>query len=351
MKPSGKVRGLSLGRIVERLGGELIGDRNLVVNQVAPLDCAGPGHLAFLSQSKYTAQLKKTQASAVILGREARNLTRLPRIVCDDPYAYFAKASALLNPATMPAAGIHPSAAIAQSAKIPVSATIGAHACIGEKAVLGERVVVGEASVVGANVTLGKESFLHPRVVIYHDCVIGEKVVLHSGAVIGADGFGMAMEKGRWLKIPQIGRVVIGDDVEIGANTTIDRGAMDDTVIEEGARLDNLIQIGHNVRIGAHTAIAACVGIAGSTKIGRYCKIGGAAMIGGHLQIADHVTISGATAIAKPITKPGVYTSLYPFEAHAEWRKNAAHLRHLHELAGKVRELEQKLKKQKRKTK
>ena len=349
--PSGKDRGLSLGSIVERLGGELIGDKNIVISQVAPLDSAGPHHLSFLSQSKYVAQLKKTQADAVIIGRDARNLTRLPRIVCDDPYAYFAKVSALLNPAKTPAAGIHPSAVIAKSAKVPASATIGAHACIGENVILGERVVVGEACVVGEGVTLGGESFLHPRVVIYHDCVIGEKVILHSGTVIGADGFGMAMEGGRWLKIPQIGRVVISDDVEIGANTTIDRGAMGDTVIEEGVRLDNLIQIGHNVRIGAHTAIAACVGIAGSTKIGRYCKIGGAAMIGGHLQIADHVTISGATAIAKPITKPGIYTSLYPFEVHAEWRRNAAHLRHLHELAGKVRELEKKLKKQRGKTK
>jgi UDP-3-O-[3-hydroxymyristoyl] glucosamine N-acyltransferase len=345
--PSGKDKSLSLASIVERLGGELIGGKNVVINQVAPLDLAGPSDISFLAHRKYIGQLEKTRAGAVIVGRDARNLTPLPRIVCDDPYVYFAKISTLLNPAKLPAAGIHPSAVIAKSAKVPASATVGAYACIGENAVLGEEAVVSEGCAIGEGVSIGTASFLHPRVVIYHDCVIGHKVILHAGVVIGADGFGMAMEDGRWLKIPQIGRVIIGNDVEIGANTTIDRGAMGDTVLEEGVRLDNLIQVGHNVKIGAHTAIAACVGIAGSTKIGRYCRIGGAAMIGGHLQIADHVTISGATAIAKPITKPGVYTSVYPFEAHSDWLKNAAHLRHLNKLAQKVRELEAKLKKQK----
>ncbi|HSS46522.1 MAG TPA: UDP-3-O-(3-hydroxymyristoyl)glucosamine N-acyltransferase, partial [Burkholderiales bacterium] len=254
--PSGKDRGLSLGSIVKRLGGELIGDKNIIINQVAPLDSAGPGHLSFLSQSKYIAQLKKTRADAVIIGHDARNLTRLARIVCDDPYAYFAKVSALLNPAKTPVAGIHPSAVITKSAQVPASATIGAHACIGENVVLGERVVVGEACVVGEGVTLGEKSFLHPRVVIYHDCVIGEKVILHSGTVIGADGFGMAMEEGRWLKIPQIGRVVIGDDVEIGANTTIDRGSLADTHISSGVKLDNLVHVGHNCQIGEHSVVA-----------------------------------------------------------------------------------------------
>ncbi|HWN30213.1 MAG TPA: UDP-3-O-(3-hydroxymyristoyl)glucosamine N-acyltransferase [Burkholderiales bacterium] len=344
-------RSHSLGSIVERFGGELIGDRNILITQIAPLDLAQPCHLSFLAQPKYRSQLQKTKAGAVILGREARDLTLLPRIVCDDPYVYFAKVSAFLNPLEALLPGIHASAVIAASARVPASATIGAHAFIGENVVLGERAVIGPGCCLSNGVKIGEATFLHARVVIYHECVIGDRVVLHSGAVIGSDGFGMAMDEGRWLKIPQIGRVIIGNDVEIGANTTVDRGAMGDTVIEDGVRMDNQIQIGHNVHIGAHTAIAACVGIAGSTKIGCYCRIGGAAMIGGHLQIADNVTISGATAVAKPISKAGIYTSVYPFESHSEWLKNAAHLRHLHELAKKIRELEEQGKKRKRKTK
>ncbi|HUL40568.1 MAG TPA: UDP-3-O-(3-hydroxymyristoyl)glucosamine N-acyltransferase [Burkholderiales bacterium] len=341
----------SLGSIVERFGGELIGDRNISITQVAPLDLAQPWHLSFLSQPKYRSQLETTKAGAVILGRESRDLTALPRIVCNDPYVYFARVSAFLNPVALPPPGAHPSAVIATSAQIPASATIGAHVFIGEQVVIGERTVVGSGCCLGEGVAIGEACFLHPRVVIYPRCVIGDKVTLQSGVVIGSDGFGIAMDGGHWLKIPQIGRVIIGNDVEIGANTTVDRGAMGDTVIEDGVKLDNLIQVGHNVRIGAHTAIAGCVGIAGSTKIGRYCRIGGAAMISGHLQIADNVTISGATGVGKTITKAGTYTSAYPFEPHNVWLKNAVQLRHLHELAQKVRNLEQQSKKSKRKTK
>ncbi|HMK13924.1 MAG TPA: UDP-3-O-(3-hydroxymyristoyl)glucosamine N-acyltransferase, partial [Burkholderiales bacterium] len=337
-------RSHSLGSIAARFGGELIGDGNISITQVAPLDLAQPSHLSFLSQPKYRSQLEQTKAGAVIVGRESRNMTSLPRIVCDDPYVYFAKVSAFLNPEKTPPPGIHPSAAIAASAQVPASATIGAHAYIGENVMLGERTVIGPGCCLGDGVKIGEASFLHPRVVIYRDCVIGDRVFLHSGVVIGSDGFGIAMDEGRWLKIPQIGRVIIGNDVEIGANTTVDRGAMGDTVIEDGVKLDNLIQIGHNVRIGAHTAIAGCVGIAGSTKIGRYCRIGGAAMISGHLQIADNVTISGATGVGKTITKAGIYTSAYPAEPHHEWLKNAVHLRHLHELARKIQNLEQQSK-------
>jgi len=184
---------------------------------------------------------------------------------------------------------------------------------------------------------------LYPRVVVYHDCVLGNRLIAHSGVVIGADGFGIAMDEGRWLKIPQIGRVVIGDDVEIGANTTIDRGALDDTVIEDGVKLDNQIQVAHNVRIGAHTAIAGCVGIAGSTTIGRYCRIGGSAGILGHLQIADYVEISSFTLIGKSIREPGSYTGIYPFSKNDEWRKNASHLRHLDALADKIKLLQQEI--------
>jgi len=195
---------------------------------------------------------------------------------------------------------------------------------------------------------IGSHSRLHPNVTVYHDCLIGERVILHSGAVIGADGFGMAMDDGRWLKIPQIGRVVIGDDVEVGASTTIDRGALDDTIIEEGVKLDNQIQIGHNCHIGAHTAIAGCTGIAGSVRIGKYCMLGGNAMISGHLTIADRVVVSGGTLVAKSITAPGTYTAVYPMQPHAQWLKNAALVRHLDELMERLRSLEDEVKKARR---
>jgi UDP-3-O-[3-hydroxymyristoyl] glucosamine N-acyltransferase len=210
--------------------------------------------------------------------------------------------------------------------------------------VIGEFAVIGANSFVGREARIGAHSRLHPNVAIYHDCVIGERVTLHSGVVIGADGFGMAMDDGRWLKIPQIGRVLIGDDVEVGAGTTIDRGALDDTVIEEGVKLDNQIQIGHNCHIGAHTAIAGCTGIAGSTRIGKFCMLGGGAMISGHLTIADRVTVSGGTLVAKSITAPGTYTAVFPMQPHAQWLKNAALVRHLDELMERVRDLENKAK-------
>jgi UDP-3-O-[3-hydroxymyristoyl] glucosamine N-acyltransferase len=207
---------------------------------------------------------------------------------------------------------------------------------------IGAACVIGPGCAIGEGVQLGSAVRLHANVTIYHGCIIGDRVIIHSGAVIGADGFGIAMTDDRWLKIPQIGRVVIEADVEVGANTTIDRGAIDDTIIEEGVKLDNQIQVAHNVRIGAHTAIAACAGVAGSAKIGRYCRIGGASGIAGHITIADHVEISAHTIITKSIDKPGTYTGAYPFEANREWRRNAAQLRHLSELAERLRTLEKR---------
>ena len=203
--------------------------------------------------------------------------------------------------------------------------------------------MIGEGCSIGANTVIGRHARLYPGVVIYHDCIIGDNLIAHSGVVIGSDGFGIAMDEGRWIKIPQIGRVVIGNDVEIGANTTIDRGALSDTVIEDGVKLDNQIQIAHNVRIGAHSAIAGCVGIAGSTTIGKYCKIGGSAGILGHLQIADHVEIAAFTLIGKSIREAGSYVGIYPFSKTDDWRKNAAHMRHLDELAKRIKTLEKEL--------
>ena len=332
-----------LSEIAARLGGRVLGSAEVCVSQVATLDTAQADQISFLTNSKYRAQLASTNAGAVILGEADADATGLPRIISDNPYAYFAKVSALLNPLPEARAGIHPSAVIGAGAKIDATASIAATAVIGEGATIGAFSVIGEGCYIGENAVVGSHARLYPRVVVYHDCLIGDNLIAHSGAVIGADGFGIAMDEGRWIKIPQIGRVVIGNDVEIGANTTIDRGALDDTVIEDGVKLDNQIQVAHNVRIGAHTAIAGCVGIAGSATIGKYCRIGGSAGILGHLQIADHVEIASFTLIGKSIREAGSYAGIFPFSHSDEWRKTAAQLRHLDELAHKVKSLQQEI--------
>lgn len=339
-----------LADIAARFGGRLLGDADVVVQQVATLDRAQPQHISFLSNSKYRAQLAATRAGAVILGEADAVATTLPRIVCDNPYAYFAKVSAFLNPLPQAVPGIHASAVIGEGAQVDASAHIAAHVTVGAGAVIGAGCVIMDGCSIGAGTVIGHNARLYPNVTVYHDCVIGNNLIAHSGVVIGADGFGMAMEDGRWLKVPQIGRVVIGDDVEIGANTTIDRGALDDTVIEDDVKLDNQIQVAHNVRIGAHTAIAGCVGIAGSSSIGRYCRIGGSAGILGHLQIADGVEIASFTLIGKSIREPGSYAGIYPFARTDEWRKTAAQLRHLDELAHKVKILQHEIEALKGKT-
>jgi UDP-3-O-[3-hydroxymyristoyl] glucosamine N-acyltransferase len=300
---------LTLGQIVAQLGGRVAGDAGTLIRQVGSLDKAGAGQIAFLSSNKLKSKLGETRAAAVILAPENEKLTALPRIVCDAPYAYFARVSQLFNPVAAQAAGVHPSAVVASGA------------------ILGKNVSIGAGCVVGEGVSIGDDSCLYPRVVVYPGCSIGKRAIVHSGAVIGADGFGIAQEAGRWVKIPQIGAVRIGDDVEIGANTTIDRGALDDTVLEDGVKLDNLVQIAHNVRVGAHTAIAGCAGVAGSADIGRHCTIGGAAVILGHLKIADGVHVSAGTLISRSILKPGTYTGIYPFDDHAAWQRSAAGLR------------------------
>jgi UDP-3-O-[3-hydroxymyristoyl] glucosamine N-acyltransferase len=332
-----------LTEIAERLGGRLLGRAETCVSRVGSLETAQPDQISFLTNSKYRAQLASTKAGAVILGEADADATALPRIISDNPYAYFAKVSALLNPLPEAKPGIHPTAVIGAGAKIDATASIAATAVIGAGATIGAFSVIGEGSYIGENAVVGNHARLYPRVVIYHDCLIGDNLIAHSGVVIGADGFGIAMDEGRWIKIPQIGRVVIGNDVEIGANTTIDRGALDDTVIEDGVKLDNQIQIAHNVRIGAHTAIAGCVGIAGSTTIGRHCRIGGSAGILGHLQIADRVEIAAFTLIGKSIREAGSYAAIFPFAKLEDWRKNTVHLRHLDDLVKRVKTLEQQL--------
>ncbi|TAJ76850.1 MAG: UDP-3-O-(3-hydroxymyristoyl)glucosamine N-acyltransferase [Gallionellaceae bacterium] len=335
--------GYRLAEIVARFGGRVDGDASTVVDQVATLDSARSKQIAFLANSKYRKQLETTRASAVIVAGADAAATAIPRIVCANPYSYFARLSAFLNPLPAFTAGIHPGAVIGAGAQISPTAHIAEQVSIGEGAVIGAGCVIMSGCSIGAHTTIGEGTRLYPRVVVYHDCVLGNNVIAHSGAVIGSDGFGMAWENGCWLKIPQIGRAIIGNDVEIGANTTIDRGALDDTVIEDDVKLDNQIQIAHNVRIGAHTAIAGCVGIAGSTTIGCYCRIGGSAGILGHLSIADGVEISSFTLISKSIREKGTYSGIYPFSEKDGWLKNASHLRHLDDMATRIRNLEKEL--------
>lgn len=343
--------GLSLTEIVARLGGELRGEGAgaRVVRQVAGLNKAGPGEITFLSNPKYRSQLADTRAAAVILNAASAAHCPTACIIAADPYCYYAKVAQWLNPQVPGECGIHPSATVDSS--VPATARIAAGARIGRDVLLGENVSIGPNCVIGDGVTIGDDSLLHGNVTIYEKCFVGARAVIHSGVVIGADGFGFAREKdaalgpggGRWVKIPQLGRVRIGDDVEIGANTTIDRGALDDTIIEEGVKLDNQIQVAHNVHIGAHTALAGCVGIAGSAHIGRNCTIGGAAMILGHLEIADGVHVSTNTLVTKSIPRAGAYTGWVPFQEHADWAKNFARLRHLDTMNDKMRDLETRL--------
>lgn len=334
---------LRLAEIVRHLGGEIVGDPEVVIRRIAPLDTAGEGDISFLSSGKYRDALRRTRATAVIVDRLQRGATSLPRILCDDPYAYFARLSALLNPQPEASAGVHPQAVIEAGAQIAGSASIAAGCHVGRGARIGERAVLGPGCVIGEGASIGDDSRLHSCVVVVQACVIGRRALIHSGAVIGSDGFGLAMHDGRWIRIPQVGRVLLGDDVEIGAGTTIDRGTLDDTVIEDGVKLDNQIQIGHNVHIGAHTAMAGCVGIAGSTRIGRYCTVGGGAVILGHLEIADSVNVSAGTLISKSITEAGTYTGVFPAQKNRDWARTAVLLRNIEKLERRIRELEKKM--------
>ena len=337
----------TLQEIVASLGGELLVGKSspnampLVVSRMASLAQAQPGSIAFFNDTKYTQSLQSTQASAVILRPEHQHLTSLPCILTDNPYAYFARLLALLNPPRAYQNQIHATAVLGQDVQHASELTVAAQVCIGDRVVLGEGVRIGAGCVIEDDVIIGAHTVLEPRVVVKHGSQIGSHCHLFSGCIIGNDGFGYAEAQGEWVKIPQVGRVVIGDHVDIGANTTVDRGALDDTVIADGVKLDNLIQVAHNVRIGAHTVIAGCVGIAGSAVIGEHCKIGGAAMILGHLQIADGVTISPGSMIMRSIKQAGTYTALMPFQKHEDWLRTAANIRHLEQYQLKLKQLEQ----------
>jgi UDP-3-O-[3-hydroxymyristoyl] glucosamine N-acyltransferase len=331
---------ISLSELARRCGAELAGDGDVKIDRVATLDGAEKGAIAFLSNPKYRSRLARTRASAVIVAPADAAGTALPRLIAENPYATYARVAAILHPPRATTPGTHPTAVIGAGARVAASAEIAAHAVIGERSVVGERARIGACTVIGEDCSIGADCVLYPHVVLYPGTQVGPRTIVHSGAVIGADGFGMAEEGGQWLKVPQVGRTVIGADVEIGANTTIDRGAIGDTVIEDDVKLDNQIQIGHNCRIGAHTAIAGCAGIAGSTNIGRNCKIGGAAMIAGHLELADGTVVSAATALFESTPSPGIYTGAFPALPHREWRHVAAAMRRLRSIVERLRALE-----------
>lgn len=353
---------ITLDELVRRFGGEVVGQGAHRVEGLAPLDKAGPAQLAFLANHKYLPQVETTRAGAVLISRADLDKPPAPRegsnfIVTPNPYAYFARVAQafidLASPKAVP--GVHPSAWIDPAAKVAASAVIGPHVTVEAGAVVGERVRLDAGVSVGQGVTLADDVHLYPNVTVYHGCKLGARVIVHAGAVIGADGFGFAPDfvgegearTGSWVKIPQVGAVDIGDDVEIGANTTIDRGAMADTVIEECVKIDNLVQIGHNCRIGAYTVIAGCAGIAGSTNIGRHCMIGGAVGIAGHVTLADHVIVTAQSGVSKSLTRPGMYTSAFPAVNHADWNKSAALVRNLDKLRDRIKALESALSQQK----
>jgi UDP-3-O-[3-hydroxymyristoyl] glucosamine N-acyltransferase len=318
----------SLGELAVRFGLTLRGEPDLTVRSVATLAHATSGSLSFLANSRYRKQLQSTRATAVLLSAEDEPHCPVAALVDPNPYLAYARIAALMHPELQVVPGIHPSAVV-DGAQIASSASIGPLTVIEEGAQIGERVLIGPGCIVQKGARIGSDSVLLARVNLYPRVSLGERCILHAGAVIGADGFGFALNGGSWVKVPQVGSVRIGDDVEIGANTTIDRGAIDDTVVENGVKLDNQIQVGHNVIIGAHTAIAGCTGISGSSVIGQRCMIGGMVGIAGHLTIADDVVVTGCSLVSASIKKAGSYSSGMPTVETRLWRRMVAHLRRL----------------------
>ncbi len=333
----------TLSDLQARLGGHIQGDGGVVLTNIASLEHAGPGSLSFVTGGRHVEAAVASRAAALIAPAGLEDRLPQPLLEVANPHAVFARAVTLFHPEPPAPPGIHPSAVIAATARIDADVSLGAHVVVGAGARIGARTRVGAGCVIGDEVEIGTDGCFFPNVTVYAGCRLGERVILHAGCVIGADGFGLAWEENGWLKVPQVGRVVLGNDVEIGANSTIDRGALDDTVIGDGVKIDNLVQIAHNCIIGDQTAIAGCAGIAGSTKIGRRCLIGGAAMILGHIEIGDGVTVSGASFIGKSIRDAGVYTSTQPQMPHDEWLRNAAQLRHLAAMRERIRALEKQL--------
>ncbi|BFT61579.1 UDP-3-O-(3-hydroxymyristoyl)glucosamine N-acyltransferase [Pseudomonas moorei] len=334
---------IKLGQLAEFLGATLSGDPDKAITGLATLQEAGPTQLSFLANPQYRKYLAGSQAAALLLKAADAEGFAGDALVVPDPYAAYARISHLFDPKPKVAAGVHPTAVIAHDAVVDPAASIGAFAVIESGAHIGAGVTVGAHCFIGARSVIGEGGWLAPRVTLYHDVRVGKRVVIQSGAVLGGEGFGFANQKGIWQKIAQIGGVLVGDDVEIGVNTAIDRGALADTVIGNGVKLDNQIQIAHNVQIGDHTAMAACVGISGSTKIGKHCMLAGGVGLVGHIDICDNVFITGMTMVTHSITEPGSYSSGTAMQPAAEWRKSAARIRQLDDIARRLRQLEKQV--------
>ncbi|QKK03960.1 MAG: UDP-3-O-(3-hydroxymyristoyl)glucosamine N-acyltransferase [Pseudomonadota bacterium] len=331
---------MTLKELAERVSLSWRGDPDHRIGGLATISSAGPDDISFLANPAYAGELGNCRAGAIVIGKDMAERWPGNAVLADNPYAAWARIAGLLHPSSRPDAGIHPSAAIDPQADVDPGAAIGPLTSVAAGCRIGAGAVIGPGCAIEAGVVIGADTTLVGRCYIGRDCRLGQRVLVHPGAVIGADGFGLAMDAGRWIKVPQIGRVVIGDDCEIGANTTIDRGAIDDTVLEDDVRLDNQVQVAHNVQIGAHTAIAGCVGIAGSTRIGRYCMIAGACGIGGHLTICDHVIVTAMSTVLDSIDRPGEYGSGIPARPHARWKRILVRLGQLDEWVRRLRRLE-----------
>jgi UDP-3-O-[3-hydroxymyristoyl] glucosamine N-acyltransferase len=332
--------GLTLGELAQQLGVELRGDAAVQVSGVATLRGARAGELSFLANPRYRKHLAGTRASAVVLAPEDAPHCPVAALVAANPYACFARAARLLVPQAAPIPGIHPSALVDPEARVDASATVAAHCVVEAGAVIGPRVYLGPRCLIGAGVSIGADSRLLAAVTVLAAARIGERVLMHPGVVIGSDGFGMAWDDDHWEQVPQLGSVRIADDVDIGANTTVDRGSLDDTVIAEGVKIDNQVQVAHNVVIGAHTAIAGCVGISGSARIGGHCTLAGGVGVVGHLEICDHVQVTGMSMVTRSIREPGIYSAGTPLMPNAQWRRNAVTMKRLDALARRIRALE-----------
>ncbi|RDH85266.1 MAG: UDP-3-O-(3-hydroxymyristoyl)glucosamine N-acyltransferase [endosymbiont of Galathealinum brachiosum] len=336
--------GYKLKQLAKELGVKLHGDENVVVNSVAPVDKAAEGDICFVSSARYIDNLRSTSASAVIIKEEMLEETDVSSLVVDNPRATYARVVNLLYPLSRPDAGVHPSASIDETAKVSESAYIGANVVIEEKAEIADNVIVEAGCVIGRNSKIGKSTHLYPNVTVYYECSIGEHCILHSSSVIGSDGFGFEFDKTEWLKISQIGGVRIGDKVEIGACSIVDRGALNDTVIEDGVKLDNHVQIAHNVHIGAHTLMSRGVGVGGSTKVGANCLFAGMVGIRDNIEITDNVIITAMTLVSSSIKKAGSYSSPTPMDDTRSWRKNSVRFRQLDDMAKRIRDLEKQIK-------
>lgn len=335
--------GLTLGELAERTGTQVQGDAALVITGVCTLQEGRPDCISFLANPQYRKHLPDTRAGAVILTSDHAKDCPVTTLVSSNPYVTYAQIAALLNPVNAAVQGIHPSAVIAPGSRIDPSASLGPLCVIEEGARIGPDTIIGPGCVVGRDVVIGAATRLVANVTLCHGVQLGSRCLIHPGAVIGSDGFGLANENGHWLKVPQLGSVRIGDDVEIGANTSIDRGALEDTLIADGVKLDNQIQVAHNVQIGAHTAVAGCVGISGSAKIGAHCMLAGGVGVVGHLEIADGTVVTGMSMVTKSITSPGVYSSGLSALPNDQWNKIAVRLRHLDDMARRLQTLERRL--------